>query len=75
MVANAGRILVKPMIDCASSIPMCTGRFCLRVAAQAMTKQGCGRRIIISASSVAGKNVFALNGIYCASKTAIRSRT
>ncbi|KAG2125664.1 NAD(P)-binding protein [Suillus clintonianus] len=81
MVANAGRIIVKPMVD--TNLADFDGIFntnvrgtflCLRTAAQAMIRRGRGGRII-SASSVAGKKGMPLNSIYCASKSAIRSFT
>lgn len=81
MVANAGRIVVKPMVDSTlTDFDMIfntnvRGTFlCLRAAAQIMIKQGRGGRII-SASSVAGKKGMQFNSIYCASKSAIRSFT
>ncbi|KAG1745110.1 NAD(P)-binding protein [Suillus paluster] len=81
MVANAGRILVKPMVDSTLTDfdrifdTNVRGTFlCLRAAAQAMIKRGRGGRII-SASSVSGKKGMPLNSIYCASKSAIRSFT
>lgn len=81
MVANAGRLLVKTIID--STLTDFDSVFdtnvrgvflCLRAAAQVMIKQGRGGKII-SASSVSGKRGVALNGIYCASKAAVRSFT
>ncbi|KAG1824568.1 NAD(P)-binding protein [Suillus subaureus] len=81
MVANAGRLLVKTMID--STLTDLDNVFgtnvrgvflCLRAAAQVMIKRGRGGKII-SASSVSGKKGTALNGIYCASKAAVRSFT
>lgn len=81
MVANAGRILVKPMVD--STLADFDGIFntnvrgtflCLRAAAQSMIKQGRGGRII-SASSVLGKKGMPFHSMYCASKSAIRSFT
>ncbi|KAG2052292.1 NAD(P)-binding protein [Suillus hirtellus] len=81
MVANAGRIVVKPLVD--STLvdfdevfnTNVRGTFlCLRAAAQTMIKQGRGGRII-SASSVAGKKGMPFNSIYSASKSAIRSFT
>ncbi|KAG2148919.1 hypothetical protein DEU56DRAFT_729764 [Suillus clintonianus] len=81
MVANAGRLLVKTIVD--STLTDFDKVFdlnvrgvflCLRAAAQVMIKQGRGGRII-SASSVSGKKGSALNGIYCASKAAVRSFT
>ncbi|KAG1824566.1 NAD(P)-binding protein [Suillus subaureus] len=79
MVANAGRILVKPMVDSTLADfdrifnTNVRGTFlCLRAAAQAMIEQGRGGRII-SASSVLGKKGMSFNSIYCASKSAIRS--
>ncbi|KAG2064879.1 NAD(P)-binding protein [Suillus decipiens] len=81
MVVNAGRILVKPMVDSTlADLDMIfntnvRGTFlCLRAAAQTMIKQGRGGRII-SASSVLGKKGMPFNSIYCASKSAIRSFT
>lgn len=81
MVANAGRILVKPMVDSTLADfdrifdTNVRGTFlCLRAAAQAMIKRGRGGRII-SASSVSGKKGMPFNSIYCASKSAIRSFT
>ncbi|KAG2113552.1 uncharacterized protein F5147DRAFT_49979 [Suillus discolor] len=81
MVANAGRLLVKTMVD--STLTDFDSIFdtnvrgvflCLRAAAQVMIKRGRGGKII-SASSVSGKKGVALNGIYCASKAAVRSFT
>ncbi|KAG2346037.1 NAD(P)-binding protein [Suillus weaverae] len=81
MVANAGRLLVKTIID--STLTDFDNVFdtnvrgvflCLRAAAQVMVKRGRGGRII-SASSVSGKKGSPLNGIYCASKAAVRSFT
>ncbi|KAG2365614.1 NAD(P)-binding protein [Suillus spraguei] len=81
MVANAGRHIVKTIIN--STLTDFENIFdtnvrgvflCLRAAAQVMIKRGCGGKII-SASSVAGKRGDALNGIYCASKAAVRSFT
>ncbi|KAG2155250.1 NAD(P)-binding protein [Suillus bovinus] len=81
MVANAGRIVVKPVVD--STLvdfdevfnTNVRGTFlCLRAAAQTMIKQGRGGRII-SASSVLGKKAMPFNSIYSASKSAIRSFT
>ncbi|KAG1856007.1 hypothetical protein DFJ58DRAFT_659582 [Suillus subalutaceus] len=81
MVANAGRLLVKTMID--STLTDLDNVFdtnvrgvflCLRAAAQVMIKRGRGGKII-SASSVSGKKGTPLNGIYCASKAAVRSFT
>lgn len=81
MVANAGRLLVKTMVD--STLTDLDDVFgtnvrgvflCLRAAAQVMIKRGRGGKII-SASSVSGKKGTALNGIYCASKAAVRSFT
>ncbi|KAG1903488.1 NAD(P)-binding protein [Suillus fuscotomentosus] len=81
MVANAGRIVVKPLVD--STLvdfdeifnTNVRGTFlCLRAAAQTMIKQGRGGRII-SASSVAGRKGMPFNSIYSASKSAIRSFT
>ncbi|KAG2070038.1 NAD(P)-binding protein [Suillus decipiens] len=81
MVANAGRHIVKTIID--STITDFENIFntnvrgvflCLRAAAQVMIKRGRGGKII-SASSVSGKRGDALNGIYCASKAAVRSFT
>jgi acetoin reductase-like protein len=81
MVANAGRIIVKPIIDSTlADFDMVfntnvRGTFlCLRAAARVMIKQGRGGRII-SASSVAGKKGLPYNSIYSASKSAIRSFT
>ncbi|KAG1748070.1 hypothetical protein EDB19DRAFT_1825799 [Suillus lakei] len=81
MVANAGRLLVKTIIDTTLTDfdnvfdTNVRGVFlCLRAAAQVMIKQERGGRII-SASSVSGKKGTALNGIYCASKAAVRSFT
>ncbi|KAG1830251.1 NAD(P)-binding protein [Suillus variegatus] len=81
MVANAGRLLVKTIVD--STLTDFDSIFdtnvrgvflCLRAAAQVMIKRGRGGKII-SASSVSGKKGVALNGIYCASKAAVRSFT
>ncbi|KAG1781657.1 hypothetical protein EV702DRAFT_962451 [Suillus placidus] len=81
MVANAGQIIVKPVVD--STLADLDGIFntnvrgtflCLRAAAKAMIKRGRGGRII-SASSVSGKKGIPLTSIYCASKSAIRSFT
>ncbi|KAG2155254.1 uncharacterized protein EDB93DRAFT_1080417 [Suillus bovinus] len=81
MVANAGRLLVKTMVE--STLTEFDNVFdtnvrgvflCLRAAAQVMIKRGRGGRII-SASSVSGKKGVPLNGIYCASKAAVRSFT
>jgi acetoin reductase-like protein len=81
MVANAGRLLVKTMVD--STLTDLDNIFnvnvrgvflCLRAAAQVMIKQGRGGRII-SASSTSGKKGTPLSGIYCASKAAVRSFT
>lgn len=81
MVANAGRLLVKTIID--STLTDLDNVFdtnvrgvflCLRAAAQVMIKQGRGGKII-SASSISGKRGVPLNGIYCASKAAVRSFT
>ncbi|KAG2347769.1 NAD(P)-binding protein [Suillus weaverae] len=81
MVANAGQIIVKPVVD--STLADFDGIFntnvrgtflCLRAAAKAMIKRGRGGRII-SASSVSGKKGIPLTSIYCASKSAIRSFT
>ncbi|KAG0701472.1 NAD(P)-binding protein [Suillus ampliporus] len=81
MVANAGRIFVKSVVDSTLADfdrifdTNVRGTFlCLRAAAQAMIRRGRGGRII-SASSVSGKKGMPLNSIYCASKSAIRSFT
>lgn len=81
MVANAGQITVKSLVDSTLADfdrifnTNVRGTFlCLRAAAQTLIKQGRGGRII-SASSVSGKKGMPFNSIYCASKSAIRSFT
>ncbi|KAG2365962.1 NAD(P)-binding protein [Suillus spraguei] len=81
MVANAGRHLMKTIVDCTLTDfdnifdTNVRGVFlCLRAAAQVMIKRGRGGKII-SASSVAGKKGAGMNSFYCASKAAVRSFT
>ncbi|KAG0701471.1 hypothetical protein DFH29DRAFT_990090 [Suillus ampliporus] len=81
MVANAGRNVVKTMVD-TTLVDLdkvfdtnVRGTFlCLRTAAQVMIKQGRGGRII-SASSITAKKGAAFSSIYSASKAAVRSFT
>ncbi|EIW77712.1 NAD(P)-binding protein [Coniophora puteana RWD-64-598 SS2] len=81
MVANAGQNLVGSIVDTPMSewqrifgINVYGTAHCYRAAANAMIAQGQGGRII-GATSVQGKTGAPLNGVYGATKAAIRSIT
>jgi len=81
MVANAGQNLVGSIVDTPMSewqrifgVNLYGTAHCYRAAANAMIMQGQGGRII-GATSVQGKTGAPLNGVYGATKAAIRSIT
>ncbi|KAH7912099.1 hypothetical protein BJ138DRAFT_1149151 [Hygrophoropsis aurantiaca] len=82
LVANAGRIVVGSLIDSPLSdfdaifnLNVRGTLLCYRAAGRFMIEQGRGGKIIGACSIAGKKGMMPLNGVYCASKAAIRSLT